>query len=220
MSRRNESGAPKPKPASENSPAFAAAVQRVARELVDARLAAPALQAGDQIPAFRLLSIDGDLFSSTTLLQRGPMVLVFWSGLCVTCRELGISALEAVLPELSRRGASLLAISLRSASRRKRRKGYERLRFPVLVDQGGNLGAAFGLLLNAPAVLGDVLAKFDVTFQGTCDHGLDLLVLPASYVVGQDGVIAYSEISEGFAGPPDPLELLPALDLLNRLTGR
>jgi hypothetical protein len=36
--------------------------------------------------------------------------------------------------------------------------------------------------------------------------------LPARYVIGTDGVIAYSEVNPDYTQRPDPSELLPVLD--------
>jgi hypothetical protein len=38
--------------------------------------------------------------------------------------------------------------------------------------------------------------------------------MPARYVIGTDGVIAYSEVNPDDTERPDPSELLPALDRL------
>jgi peroxiredoxin len=41
-----------------------------------------------------------------------------------------------------------------------------------------------------------------------------VLPMPARYVIGTDGVIAYSEVNPDDTERPDPSELLPALDRL------
>jgi hypothetical protein len=38
--------------------------------------------------------------------------------------------------------------------------------------------------------------------------------MPARYIVGRDGVIAYAEINPDYTRRPDPSELLPVLDRL------
>ncbi len=38
--------------------------------------------------------------------------------------------------------------------------------------------------------------------------------MPARFVIGMDGVIAYAEVSPDYAIRPDPSELLPTLDRL------
>jgi hypothetical protein len=41
-----------------------------------------------------------------------------------------------------------------------------------------------------------------------------VLPMPARYVVGTDGIIAYSEVNPDYTVRPDPTELLPVLDRL------
>jgi hypothetical protein len=38
--------------------------------------------------------------------------------------------------------------------------------------------------------------------------------MPARYVIGTDGIIAYSEVNPDYTHRPDPSELLPVLDRL------
>ena len=38
--------------------------------------------------------------------------------------------------------------------------------------------------------------------------------MPARYVIGTDGIIAYSEVNADYTYRPDPSELLPVLDRL------
>lgn len=40
--------------------------------------------------------------------------------------------------------------------------------------------------------------------------------MPARFVIGQDGVIAYAEVNPDYTRRPDPEELLPVLDRLQR----
>ncbi len=40
--------------------------------------------------------------------------------------------------------------------------------------------------------------------------------MPARYVIGQDGVIAYAEINPDYTRRPEPSDVLPVLDQLKR----
>jgi hypothetical protein len=42
--------------------------------------------------------------------------------------------------------------------------------------------------------------------------------MPARYVVGQDGIIAYAEVSADYTRRPDPSDVYPTLDRLLRTT--
>ena len=42
--------------------------------------------------------------------------------------------------------------------------------------------------------------------------------MPARYVIGKDGVIAYAEVNPDYTRRPEPAELLPVLDRLRLST--
>ena len=80
-------------------------------ETVIASGAAPGLAVGEQAPRFSLPDALGRPVALAERLTTGPAVVVFYRGeWCPYC-NLHLRALQAVLPELRDRGASLLAIS-------------------------------------------------------------------------------------------------------------
>jgi hypothetical protein len=40
--------------------------------------------------------------------------------------------------------------------------------------------------------------------------------MPGRYVIGQDGIVAYSEVNPDYTHRPDPSDLFPVLDQLGR----
>ena len=69
----------------------------------------------------------------------------------------------------------------------------------------------FGLRYRLPDELIAVYKSFgnDLTIGNGEDSWT--LPMPARYVVGTDGVIAYAEVNPDYTRRPDPSELLPAL---------
>jgi peroxiredoxin len=85
------------------------------------------------------------------------------------------------------------------------------LSFPILSDTHNDVAAAFGLRFTLPDYLIELYKqlKNDLpAFNG--DPGWTL-PMPARYVVGQDGVILYSEVNPDYTQRPEPEDLLPAL---------
>ena len=62
------------------SPEVAADLQQGFAELVEKNLLAQALGVGDKAPAFVLADASGTTFSSTELLEKGPLVVLFYRG--------------------------------------------------------------------------------------------------------------------------------------------
>ena len=62
------------------SPEVATALQQGFAELVEKNLLAQALGIGDKAPVFVLADAAGTTFSSTKLLEKGPLVVLFYRG--------------------------------------------------------------------------------------------------------------------------------------------
>ena len=85
--------------------------------------------------------------------------------------------------------------------------------FDVLVDSGNGVARSYGLVFRMPDALQDVyrdhlridLARFngDSTWE---------LPIPATYVVGQDGVVEWAGVDVDYTQRPEPEGLLEVLD--------
>jgi hypothetical protein len=62
------------------TPQVAAAMKQSYDELYHARVLDKALKVGDQAPAFTLPNGDGRLIDSGSLLQQGPLIILFFRG--------------------------------------------------------------------------------------------------------------------------------------------
>ena len=83
----------------------------------------------------------------------------------------------------------------------------------MLVDSGNGVARSYGLTFRMPEALQDVyrdhlridLARFngDSTWE---------LPIPATYVVGQDGVVAWAGVDVDYTRRPEPEGLIEVLD--------
>src|SRR3984957_20057578 len=97
------------------TPEALASMARATASLIASGQAQRALQAGDKAPEFTLNDPDGKPVSSRALLARGPLVVSFYRGVWCPYCNLDLQALEAALPGILARGASLVAISPQTA---------------------------------------------------------------------------------------------------------
>lgn len=186
-------------------------MERATAELIASGQAARAIKAGDRAPQFRLKDQDGNAVSSAELLAKGPLVVTFYRGVWCPYCNMELQALNEALPQLQALGASLVAISPQTAVNSRKSVRTNELGFAVLNDTGNDIAAAFGLRFKLPDYLIDLYAnlKNDLpSFNG--DPGWTLPI-PARYVIGQDGVVLYSEVNPDYTQRPDPSELLPVL---------
>ena len=189
-------------------------MHRATTELIASGQAQRAKKAGDLAPEFVLNDPDGKPVSSRELLAKGPLVVSFYRGVWCPYCNLELQALQAALPEISARGASLVAISPQTAANSRKSQRDNKLGFPILSDVGSEVANAFGIRFALPDDLVEVYRGFGNNLPVINDDPSWVLPMPARYVIGSDGVIAYAEINPDYTQRPDPSELLPVLDRL------
>ena len=191
-----------------------ARMKRATDELIESGQAQRAKKAGDAAPEFTLLDPDGKPVASRELLAKGPLVISFYRGVWCPYCNLELQALQAALPDINARGASLVAISPQTAANSRKSQRDNKLGFPILTDVKSEVAHAFGIRFALPDYLIEVYAGFGNDLTKVNDDPAWVLPMPARYVVGTDGVIAYSEVNPDYTQRPDPSELLPVLDRL------
>jgi peroxiredoxin len=189
-------------------------MHRGTAELIESAQAQRARKAGDTAPEFTLLDPDGKPVSSRELLAKGPLVVSFYRGVWCPYCNLELQALQAALPEITSRGASLVAISPQTAPNSRKSQRDNKLGFPILSDVKSQVANAFGIRFALQDDLIDLYKSFKNDLPAFNDDPSWVLPMPSRYVIGTDGIIAYSEVNPDYTQRPDPSELLPVLDRL------
>ncbi len=189
-------------------------MHRATAELIETGQAQRAKKAGDAAPQFTLRDPDGRDVSSRDLLAKGPLVVSFYRGVWCPYCNLELQALQAALPDITGRGASLVAISPQTAPNSRKSQRENKLSFPILSDVRSEVAEAFGIRFALSDELIGLYKSFKNDLPAFNDDPSWVLPMPARYVIGDDGVIAYAEINPDYTQRPDPSELLPVLDRL------
>lgn len=197
-------------------PVAVEAFHRSTAELIASGQAEKALKAGDRAPEFTLTDADGKTVSSRDLLARGPLVLTFYRGVWCPYCNMDLQALEEAAAEIRAKGASLVAVSEQTAPNSRKSQQENKLSYPILTDHKGDLADKFGLRWTLQPYLIDVFKMFQVDLTVIHDDSAWTLPMPARYVIGSDGIIAYAEVNPDYTRRPDPSELMPTLDRLAR----
>jgi peroxiredoxin len=187
---------------------------RATAELIATGQAQRARKAGEVAPEFILNNPDGKPVSSRELLARGPLVISFYRGVWCPYCNLELQALQAALPDIAARGASLVAISPQTAPNSRKSQRENKLDFPILSDVRSEVANAFGIRFTLPDYLVELYKGFKNDLPVFNNDPSWVLPMPARYVIGTDGIIAYAEVNPDYTQRPDPSELLPVLDRL------
>jgi cytochrome oxidase Cu insertion factor (SCO1/SenC/PrrC family) len=86
-------------------------MDRATAELIESGPAQRAKKAGDTAPDFTLGDPDGKPVALRDLLAKVPLVVSFYRGVWCPYCNIELQALQAALPDITARGASLVAIS-------------------------------------------------------------------------------------------------------------
>jgi peroxiredoxin len=178
------------------------------------------LRLGAQAPEFTLRdALTGKAVHSADLLALGPLVIKFfrgrWCPYCVTELE----TWRDLHAELRSLGALFVAISPQTPRQNDFTLQQHNLQFPILSDAGAVVAESFGIAYSVPAadrnyyqgILVNIpFANSGGTYANATESSWRL-PLPATFVVNQDGTIAFSEAHADFRVRPEPAAVLAAL---------
>jgi peroxiredoxin len=189
---------------------------RAITELRRRRLAANILPLGAKIPEFQLQDHDGNSVSSSALLAQGRLVLCFirgrWCPFCVAQME----AMNLILPEIEKAGATLVAISPQTVQQSFFMHDQHKLRFPLLSDAGSNLARQFGLTYRVPDEQKAVYQRAFVNLPFVNGDASWELPIPATYIVDRDGIVLFASANEDYTERPEPEDVVRALSAVFR----
>ena len=176
-----------------------------------AGLAQRSLRAGQSAPDFTLPDAAGQPVSLAALLAAGPVVLVFYRGnWCPYC-NVQLRAYNQTLAQFKAFNATLVAVSPQTPDLTNLTAEEKELHFPVLSDLGNTVAKQFGLAYQVGDAVYHTLHGVGIdlaTFNGD-DSGE--LPLTGTFVIAQDGTIAWAATEANFKQRPDPAVLLDAL---------
>jgi peroxiredoxin len=194
-------------------PGYQDAVDRLVDRLkqYDAGQAAP--KPGEQMPPFALPDEDGHIVTLDDLLSEGPLAMTFHRGhWCPYCR-INTRALAEVQTRLAADGAQLAAIMPDREQYAGAFKAEAQARYPVLTD----IDNGYALFLNLAIWVGEEMQQILESggrhlpdYQG---NNAWLLPIPATFVVGEDGLVRARFID------PDYRKRITIEDLLAALKG-
>jgi peroxiredoxin len=186
---------------------------RVIQELMEQRAAERALARGAPAPEFELEDQDGQRLSSREVLAARVLVVCFfrgrWCPFCVGQLE----AMNLLLPQIAAAGAALVAISPQTVRQSFFMADQHKLRFPLLSDGRNQVARRFGLVYQVPEYERSVYQRAFVNLPLANGDDSWELPIPATYIVGRDGIVRYASLNPDYRVRPEPADLLAHLDL-------
>jgi peroxiredoxin len=187
--------------------------ERAISELLATGIEDRLLRPGTRVREFALPDVNGRLVRSADLLALGPLVVNFfrgrWCPYCVTELEMW----RDLFPALRERGALLVAISPQSVRQNDFTLTQHALPFPLLRDEGARIAEAFGAAYQVPAAMQEYYRSILVNIPFINGESSWRLPVPATAVIGQDGVVRWAQGHADFRVRPEPQEVLSAIGM-------
>lgn len=186
--------------------------QAETQKLIQSGIAEQSLHKGDHVPDFTLPDADGKPIILSSLLHKGPVVITFYRGeWCPYC-NLTLRAYQAVLPQMTALGATLIAISPQLPDFSQVMITKADLTFPVLSDVGNQVARQYRLVFTLPETLRPYTVALP-KFNG--DESWEL-PMPGTFVIGQDGIIQLAFVHADYTRRLEPTAILDTLNELRR----
>lgn len=167
------------------------------------------------MPDFLLPNAEGRLVGSAELLAQGPLVVTFFrGGWCPYCSAT-LEALEAVLPELSQAGGTLVAMTPETGGRALAMKRDRGVHYEVLVDVDLTVAMAFGIVFRTPPLYVELLRRRGIDLAERSGNPVWLLPIPATFLIAQNSIVQHAWVNIDFTQRAEPTEILQALNTLH-----
>jgi len=191
-------------------PKFAAAVDRLIDRLRRAGAGDSAPKPGEPMPGFVLPDENGDRVSLDDLLDAGPVAITFHRGhWCPYCR-ININTLAQAQKELAKGEGQIIGIMPDLQKFVAELKKQSNVPFPILSDMDNGYALSLNLTIWVGAELQRMLQdRMNMpAFQGNSSW---MLPIPATFVVGRDGLIRARFIDPDYRKRMTITEMLAAM---------
>jgi len=190
-------------------PAYGEAVDRLVVRINENGGGENAPRPGEPMPAFVLPDESGRLIALPSLVERGPVAVMFFRGhWCPYCR-LNVRAVIKAYDRIRAIGADVVAIMPETQAYAAKFKTEAGTPFPVLTD----LDNGYALSLNLAIWLGVEIERLLSYLDMASFHGNDgwVLPIPATFVIGRDGMVKARFVDPDFRHRMAIEDLLAAL---------
>jgi peroxiredoxin len=163
------------------------------------------LAVGDPLPEFALADADGRIRASGELLDRGPLALAFIRGAWCPYCSLCLAALHRAAPEIDAAGGSLAAVLPVDVPALARLRAERGLGLTLLADPDAAYARVCGVQYAMSDGQAALYRSFGLDLAASNDWGVPV---PATYVAGRDGLIAYAFADPDWSRRAEPGEIL------------
>ncbi len=170
---------------------------------------------GDKAPAFSLSNAQRKEIALNALLEKGPVILVWYrGGWCPYC-NITLHRLQEELPNFEAHGAQLVALTPELPDSSLSTAEKHDLSFEVLTDLHNEVAKDYGVVFSLTP---EVAKIYQASFRLHAYNGDESNELPlaATYVIDTDGTITYAFLDADYRNRAEPSDIIAALEKLEQ----
>jgi peroxiredoxin len=169
------------------------------------------VQAGEPAPDLTLPDQHDRPLRLSEQLGYGPVILLFVRGSWCPFSALALRSYQEALAAIHDAGGNILAITPEPPIRCSSMAERDLLAFPMLSDSLCAVARAYGVTYDVPPNLRPLYLKWGQDLPRLAQSGTWRIPLPATFVVGRDGLIALADIPLSVYGRLEPTAAIDAL---------
>ena len=189
-------------------------LEKAAEALALSGITEQVLKAGAQAPDFTLPNAVGRPVGLDAALLNGPVVVTFYRGIWCPYCSLQLKAYQKILPEISRLGGALLAVSPQNPDKSQATLLKNFLQYEVLSDLGNLVARQFGLVYQVPEWVRSIYLSFGTNLPAFNGDSSWELPIPGTFVIGAERRILLSYADSDPRNRLEPSAILEALEVL------
>ncbi len=171
------------------------------------------LMAGMNAPEFSLTAADGTTYQFNPENLEKPLVLTFYrGGFCPYCNR-QLAEFRHAETRLTEMGYSVAFASMDRAAILKSNLKIEDVNYTLLSDSKATLAKAFGLAYRVSDETIERYLKGGIDLEGDSGESHHILPVPATYIIGVDGVIDFAYVNPNYSERVHPDLVVKAAEL-------
>jgi peroxiredoxin len=172
------------------------------------------LRIGEKAPNFTLPDATGKEVTLEDMLKNGPVILTFYrGGWCPYC-NMELRAYQQQMEDIESAGAELVAVSPQTPDASLSTKEKNELDYFVLSDKGNEVADEYKLVYKLPPYLVDIYKDKGLDLEKANDSDSWTLPVSATYIIKQDGTIAYEYTKADYKDRVEPSGVVEKLKSL------
>ncbi len=166
---------------------------------------------GQKAPLFKAMDQHGKTVDSNAILEKEQLIVVFYRGQwCPLCNK-HLSHLQDHVVDFKKAGARLVAISPEIPMSVEKTIDKTKAEYSILHDVDNKIMKSYGVDFVLPAELIEKYKEYDIDLTISNGNDDQTLPVPATYVIGKDGIVKYVQYDPDYKNRSNAEEILKHL---------